>query len=700
MAEEALKKLEQQLNCAICLETYNNPKLLRCFHVYCRDCLVKLVVRDQQGQLSLPCPSCRYATPIPSNGVSGFPPAFQTNQLLEIWEDLKKAKDPVSPLDKVENDIIPSTKSNPTCSEHQEESKLYCETCGELICIQCTIRKHHSHRYDLISEVFEGHKKEINLSLQVVEEQLGYVNKTLTQLDVCCKEMSNRREAIAANISGNVETIHQVIEEKKAELLGELNHMTQKKMKGLAVHRDQLETTQVQLSTSLDFVKERLTSSSQGEILKMKATMINEVEELTAAFKPEETAVKAEIDMTFTISPNIISACKNFGQLYQSRSLDPSKSFVIGQALRKAVVREKSSANLHAINFEGEACEVEIESIQCELLSTLTGAIVEGDIIKKEEKGLYEISYQPVIKGKHHLTIKIKDQHIKGSPFSVTITQPVEKLGNPILIIEGVHSPSGVAINEKGEIIVTENDRACVSIFNSGGKKIRSFGTHGSDLGEFLSPGGVAVDDDGNILVVDGDKDCIQKFTADGQFLTAVGPKSSGDIHFRLPHDIAFNTKNDKVYLVDSSHHTHILNSNLTFYKTFGEEGNRKGQFTFPGGVACDSNGKVYVADRSNHRIQVFTSKGQFLKTFGKHGQGRGELSWPDCVTVDSNDMVYVGEYENNRVSVFTSEGQFVTSFGKEGKLAGEFKYPAGLAVDNSGVLYVCDFNNHRLQIF
>ena len=44
MAEsKAIKKLEDQLNCSICLDTYTDPKLLQCFHVYCRKCLIKLV---------------------------------------------------------------------------------------------------------------------------------------------------------------------------------------------------------------------------------------------------------------------------------------------------------------------------------------------------------------------------------------------------------------------------------------------------------------------------------------------------------------------------------------------------------------------------------------------------------------------------------------------------------------------------------
>ena len=83
MAEKVVQKLEDQLNCSICLDTYTNPKLLQCFHVYCKECLVRLVARDQQGQLSLTCPGCRQATPIPDTGVSGLQSAFHINHLLK-----------------------------------------------------------------------------------------------------------------------------------------------------------------------------------------------------------------------------------------------------------------------------------------------------------------------------------------------------------------------------------------------------------------------------------------------------------------------------------------------------------------------------------------------------------------------------------------------------------------------------------------
>ena len=92
MAEEAIRRLEDQLNCSICLDIYDDPKLLQCFHIYCRKCLVKLV-RDEQGDLSLTCPICRQTTPVPANGVAGLQSAFQTNEILRIRDDLVKERD-------------------------------------------------------------------------------------------------------------------------------------------------------------------------------------------------------------------------------------------------------------------------------------------------------------------------------------------------------------------------------------------------------------------------------------------------------------------------------------------------------------------------------------------------------------------------------------------------------------------------------
>ncbi len=133
---------------------------------------------------------------------------------------------------------------------------------------------------------------------------------------------------------------------------------------------------------------------------------------------------------------------------------------------------EKSSVILQAVNYNGAPCEEPIQSLQCELLSEITRATVRGSL-ERRGQSQYEISYQPTIKGRHQLHIKVEDQHIRGSPFPVAVKLPIEKLGTPILTIGGVEGPRGITFNQRGEVVVTEWNGDCVSI-SSSGEKLRS----------------------------------------------------------------------------------------------------------------------------------------------------------------------------------------------------------------------------------
>ena len=701
MAENTIKKLKEELNCAICLDIYTDPKLLQCFHIHCRQCLQKLVVRDQQGQLTLTCPTCRQATPVPANGVAGLQSAFQVNHLLEILEEHKKAKDTAASQEEAKSVVThpkPPRKVIANCSEHTDkERELYCETCGELICLKCAIKggKHQTHNHYVLDEAFEQYKEEIAPSLEPLEGKLVAVKEALARLDKRCGEISDHRVAIEANIHNTTMRLHETLDVRKTELIGQLHEMTQRKLKDLAVQRDQMETILAQLNSCLDFVGESLKMGNQGEVLMMKMNIVNQVKELTSPFQPGVLEPNEEADMKFSVLQDLIAKCQNYGQIFSTGSPDLSKCQATGKGLEEAVVGEKSTAIMQAVNFDGKSCM--ISSLQCELVSLITGATERGDVEHKGQNR-YEISYCPTIKGKHQLHIKVEDAHIQGSPFSVRVKLPVEKLGTPILTIDGVE-PMGVVVNQKGEVVVTESDH--VSVFSPNGKKLQSFGSYGSDYGRFNTPWGVAVDGEGNILASDTGNHRIQKFTASGQFLCAVGTQGEGPLQFNRPMYIAFNATNNKIYVTDyKNFRVQVLNSDLTFSNTFGRKGSGSGQFNGIRGIAYDSIGNVYVVDGKNHRIQVFTADGKFLRMFGKRGSGTGELKIPLGIAIDSSDVVYVSENDNHRVSLFTSEGRFMSSFGEKGVGSGEFNFPCGVTVDSSGVVYVCDSDNYRIQVF
>ena len=751
IAKQALKKLEDQLTCAICLEAFKDPKLLQCFHVYCKDCLQQLVVTDRQGQLSLRCPTCRQSTLLPpATDVSGLQPAFHIHHLFEIQDTLKKVKDPqkvqcekctkttrtatdfcrdcgkficekcteihseweemskheVVSMEQIQSNVkqlVPPKKVTLYCSQHEGmKLDLYCETCGELICLHCTVNKHcrPEHKYDLVGDTFERHKAEITASLEPVEQQLGVVNRVLEQFDVRSQELDELEIALEANIGQQIQQLQELLEARKAKLVGQMKQLIQTKRKNLAAQKDEVETVHTQLVSCLSFVRESLRTGSQGEVMKMKKAVVKQIKDMTDNFKLDMLPPCKLANINFIPSPELTQACQQFGEVC-IQNVSPEKCYATGKGLEVANLGERATAVLHVVYHKRKAYTVSVETLTCKLVSNSTGETAYCHLNKTEDNQ-YEISYQATNRGRHLLYIMVEGEHIKGSPFPVTVKLPVQKLGTPIKTISGVKEPWGVAVNQRGEVIVGESSGQCISIFSSTGEKLLSFGSRGSGHGQFEGIRGVAVDDDGNIFLAEGENHRIQKLTPDGRFITAVGRKENKRLEFNLPRGIAIHPLNKKLYITDyNNDHLQILNSNLTFSRSFGSYGSGNGQFKSPSDVACDSTGNVFVADRDNHRIQVFTAEGRYMRKFGQRGNASGELNSPTGISIDNSDnVVYVAEWDNYRVSVFTCEGKFLTSFGTYGSGPGQFNRPCGIAVDKNGVVYVSDTHNYRLQLF
>ncbi len=435
---------------------------------------------------------------------------------------------------------------------------------------------------------------------------------------------------------------------------------------------------------------------------------VSDLDDIEDTYKGNDRRLEEMVRKWLKNRPNweaLIAALKSpqvdeGGVAYEIESpVSPENCYMTGKGAEVARVGEEATAALHALDLNDRECGKPIKNISCELVSCQDASTVKCSV-KKGDRSKYEIRYNPTTRGQHLLHAKVDGKHVKGSPFTVVVKVPIEKLGTPIRTIGGLNKPHDVAVNERGEIIVVECGGGCVSIFSPQGEKIRSFGSHGEAPGEFYDPAGVAVDRDSNILVTDWDHHRIQKFSSDGKFIMSVGTKGNGPLQFNCPIGIAVSQEG-RIYVCDNrNHRVQVLNPDLTFHSSFGSEGSDNGQFKLPWDAAFDSRGNVYIADFFNDRIQVFTVDGQFLRKFGKEGSGDGKLSYPVSVTIDSDDMVFVVEVNNHRVSVFTSRGQFVRTFGAKGADPGQFSRPCGITVDRHGLLYVSDRGNDRLQIF
>ena len=563
-----------------------------------------------------------------------------------------------------------------------------------MICRDCTVRVHRDHQYDLVRDAFPKHKDVIVASLQPVEQQLASVNKALEGLDTQCGQITDHRQTIETDIKRNICQIHEALEARQEELITQLDQMTQQKIKSLAAQRDQLELMAARLKSCHDFVQESLRTGSQGEILASKKAVVQQVKEMTADFKQESLVPEEKANLQFTHSQKELArACQQFGKV-EARSVCPDKCHAEGKGLHIAVLGEAATATVHLVDQEGKECSDPVD-VTCELVSTDGSSQVRGEV-KNVGESKYEISYRPQRSGQHQLHIQVEDMNIARSPFTISAftTTPASTIADLI-------QPWGVAVNERGQIIVTDYSKCSVSIFNANRVKVKSFGSSGSEPGQMRYPAGVALTATGDILVCDQSNHRIQVFSPEGKTVKCVGTQGSGHLQFQNPLCIAVHPHSRMVYVTDcSNHRVQILNADLTFSSTFGSEGSGNGQFNLPYGICFDSTGNVYVVEYDNHRVQVFTARGEYIQQFGKKGGGEGELNDPVGVAIDSSDIVYVSELGNHRISLFTRDGHFLRSFGTEGKGPGQFKSPTAIAIDKDGKIYTTDKGNQRIQVF
>ena len=443
VAKQALKKLEDQLTCAICLDVFKDPKLLQCFHVYCKDCLQQLVVTDRQGQLSLRCPTCRQSTLLPpATNVSDLQPAFHIHHLFEIQDALEKVKVPKKVLctkcnknrpatsycrdcgkytcatctaihsdwdDFAEHEVVALEqleskvkqldslkKVTLYCSLHEgKELELYCETCKELICHNCTVNKHcrPEHKYDLVDDMFEKHKAEMVASLDPVENQLGVVVKALEQIEQRSVDVNDQRVVTKAEIQKIVQQLHEMLEARKTELMGKVDEHTDQKVKNLAAQKDEVETVHTQLVSCLSFVMESLRTGSQGEVMKIKKTIMKQIKEMTDNFKPDVLSPCEQADIKFIPSPKLAQACQQFGDVCVNL-VSPENCYATGKGIKVAEVDVRVTVLLHTVDDKEKACTTPAETVMSELVSVANNTKIECSI-KAIEASKYEISYQP-----------------------------------------------------------------------------------------------------------------------------------------------------------------------------------------------------------------------------------------------------------------------------------------------------------------
>ena len=727
MAAEQMRKFAGHLTCPICYELYKKPKYLPCYHSYCEECLVKLVV-----QSNITCPECRKAHVVPSEGVKQLPNNFFINRLLDEValkrkvEGEEEAKcdqctrnDPVKSLcldcgeflcihchehhkygkESQKHNMMPlnelrSKKEGITikpkskfvlCQEHELELNFYCETCDKLVCHYCIMKDHFKHDHDTVKKMATKHRKELDKIVEPVE-------KMIEGLRVARKKVSNTRDKIGAQaddidkeIDRYYEELHRRLQQQRDELKKELHEASRQKKKEVTLQLEQMEHTQAQLE-SLKELNGAMKNGSDQEALLMKKQVVDDVKRISDSYKmlgtqPVQSAtmefVPVEISQFGYLDDVCPMKCEALGipeMVFKRRKVD-----------FKIITKDQRNHHCHK---GGSIVVIQSQSSR--------GDVTPLDA-KDNKDGSYSASFVANQVGEVKLSVIIKGQQIKGSPFNVKVHGKYTTLDKPSKVVnEGgrLGVPCGIAFGRDGIWAVTDDTNHCVWIFDSQDQLVRKFGTYGTGNDEFNSPYGIAFDANNNLYVTDHIIHRVQKFDMNGIYLFHFGIRGSDN--GQLYHPLGIVVHNDKLYITEySNHRISVFWLDGQFSHIIGS-----GYLSNPRYITVSTNDQLLVANSGYHCISMFTLDGNYVGKFGTQGTGRGQLSKPSGIATDLHGFILVTEHDNNRVSIFSKSGVFIHSLGSNGSDYGQFSLPYGLAISPTGDIYVSDKNNRRIQIF
>ena len=304
---------------------------------------------------------------------------------------------------------------------------------------------------------------------------------------------------------------------------------------------------------------------------------------------------------------------------------------------------------------------------------------------------------------------------------------------------------AGVAVDAAGNIVIADSFNNRVRRVDAASGKIETVAGTGQqgfsgdgDLAteaQLNSPSGVAIDDKGNIIIADSFNNRIRIVDArtgiistvagtgeqgcSGDDGLAVRTQLSGPTGLALSADGALfiaDSGNHRIRKLDRAQQIIVTVAGSGIAGEAGDGGLAvQAELNDPSGVAVDRNGHLLIADTMNNRVRRVDAASGIMSTVAGTGEegfdGDGDsatlarLMQPSGIAVDAEGAVYLSDTFNNRIRridgvsgiITTVVGTDLRGHSINGMLAetAPLNNPMGLTRDSLGNLLVADSGNH-----
>jgi hypothetical protein len=167
-------------------------------------------------------------------------------------------------------------------------------------------------------------------------------------------------------------------------------------------------------------------------------------------------------------------------------------------------------------------------------------------------------------------------------------------------------SPTDVAWDADGNIFVADGiGNARVAKFTRDGVFVKSWGSRGTEPGQFKTAHGIAVDAGGNVYVGDRGNNRIQVFDNNGTYKSSITSGGDPEAICITPgaHQYLFSSNSNPANDLDHGGEIYKLELNGTVAGKFGQAGKGPRDFGSVNAIDCRNANALYVAEAGNWRV-------------------------------------------------------------------------------------------------
>ena len=679
--ESLLKNLKEHVTCSICLDTFTDPKTITCLHTFCFECLKKhALISQRNGKFR--CPECQAEVDLPeANRFDKLPTSFHHNSLLSVLAIRQSGKGndiscgvckkmsaeisycfecakfmcsdcvnahqlfshfteghKVTPVKQFQpQDYEALMRRQSFCSQqyHEREvTRFFCLKCQICVCQICIATDHKAHDVEPLEKAADGEKANILTRTEVLKTKTKVFGDTIREYEQTVLELETYLTNTKREVSKAAEQMIAKIREDERRIITALENTRASRADKLDSAKAQVQSLLKQINQAIEFAENLIQRSSSSDVMQSK----NYLEQ---RFNHLENTPIPELPVNSFLKFYQTKEEKNLTLGYIATSepvVGLTKDFQAGV---------ESEFEVHPQMLGEEVFEVKVLVEPADKIRSLTTC--------EKQDGDYTVKFTPKVPGIFNIIIKVNGKEFGGSPYTVQVKQRlIQVVGEIEIKVETLKTPTGIAVNSKGQIAVSDHGSHCILITDKEGNCVKKVGCYGNNAGQLNSPSDITYLNDDNILVVDQLNHRIQQFN------------------------------------VQTGHSV----------KSFGKKGTKDGEFHNPASVCVDEEGRVIVAEYKNNRMQVLSQDGEPLFQFGNSGPEK--LSKPGSCIYHENKFI-VSDWGNNCLKVFDNTEKFLYKIGEEGEGDGQFKGPCGLCLQKSGDhynLFVCNRVNGRVDQF